>query len=104
MESKAKTREVGAEVEAQLASMRNDIAGLADLVSQLMTKMTAETSDLAKEGLEEAARVGREAASRAKSTAQHATASLEQVIEDKPFASVLIALVIGFLAGSILRR
>ena len=104
MESKAKASEFGAEVEAHLASIRSEIVGLTDVVSQLMAKMTAQTSGLAKEGLEEAARVGREAASRAKSTAQHATASLEQAIEDKPLASVLIALVIGFLAGSIMRR
>jgi ElaB/YqjD/DUF883 family membrane-anchored ribosome-binding protein len=59
---------------------------------------------MAREGFDEFARRGQEAADQLRSKAKEHMASVEHTIEDKPFASVLVALAIGFFVGSVMRR
>jgi ElaB/YqjD/DUF883 family membrane-anchored ribosome-binding protein len=92
------------DIEALIGSVREDIAKLTDAMSQAFATRGAEAGAAAREGLEEAWARGRSAAGRLRSEAGEAAESLEHAIEERPIVAVLIALVLGFLAGSLLRR
>src|SRR5262245_59046329 len=82
-----------AEIEALIGSMREDIAKLTEALSHAFAAKGAEAGAAA-----------RDAAGRLKAEASGAAESLEHAIEERPIVAVLIALVVGFLAGALLRR
>jgi hypothetical protein len=104
METSTKAGKSGADVETHIAAISNDIAKLSDLLTQLLSDKVAETSGAAQDNIAEIARKGREAADHVKSAVQESTTSLEQAIVKQPFIAVLLALIIGLFAGSIMRR
>jgi ElaB/YqjD/DUF883 family membrane-anchored ribosome-binding protein len=83
----------GADIEALIGSMREDIAKLTEALANAFAAKGAETASAA-----------RDAAGRLRQEASGAAESLEHAIEERPIVAVLIALVVGFLAGALLRR
>ena len=96
--------DTSADVEALIGSVREDIAKLTEALSQAFAAKGAEAGAAAREGLEDAWARGRNAAGRLRAEAGDAAESLEHAIEERPLVAVLIALVLGFLAGALLRR
>jgi ElaB/YqjD/DUF883 family membrane-anchored ribosome-binding protein len=93
-----------ADIAALIGAMREDIAKLTEALAHALAAKGAEAGAAAREGLGHALERGRTAASKLKGEASAAAGSLEHAIEERPFASVLIALVLGFFAGALLRR
>ena len=103
-QAKNKSDDPAAELAAQIQEIRDDIGKLSDIVTRLATQKLDETTGMAQEGLEDFARRGQEAADQLRGKAKEHLASVENTIENKPFASVLVALAIGFFVGSVMRR
>ncbi len=103
-QNKTKSDDPAAELAAQIQEIRDDISKLSDIVTRLATQKLDETSGIARDTLDDLARRGQEAADQLRSQAKAHMSSVEHTIEDKPFASVLVALAIGFFVGSVMRR
>lgn len=93
-----------ASIENLIGSVREDIAKLTEALSQALSAKGAEATEAARQRLENALDRGRKVAGELKTNASDAAASLQETIEARPLAAVLIALVVGFFAGSLLRR
>lgn len=96
--------DTAADIENLIGSVREDIAKLTEVLAQALSAKGAEAKDAAREGLEDALGRGRNLADKLKNDASDAAESLQEVIESRPLVAVLIALLVGFFAGSLLRR
>jgi len=99
-----KATEEGADLEQLIGAMRDDIAKLTEALTHAFAAKAHGAADAAKEGFEDVLGRGRAAADRMKGEAEDAAESFHRVIESRPLASVLIALVLGFVAGALTRR
>jgi ElaB/YqjD/DUF883 family membrane-anchored ribosome-binding protein len=97
-------KEAAASIENLIGSVREDIAKLTEALGQALSAKGAEATEAARKRLENALERGRDVAGRMRSEASVATESLQEAIEARPLMAVLIALVVGFFAGSLLRR
>ena len=114
------TRDAGddnafARLEKEMANMRDAIGGLSDQISDAASDIGAVAQEQARRGLRHArANVGSMVndasdrlgvvANRAQSQASSLGNSLEDAIQERPLATVALALGLGFLAGVIWRR
>jgi ElaB/YqjD/DUF883 family membrane-anchored ribosome-binding protein len=114
------TRDAGddnafARLEKEMANMRDAIGGLSDQISDAASDIGAVAQEQARRGLKHArANVGSMVndasdrlgvvANRAQSQASSLGDSLEDAIQERPLATVALALGLGFLAGVIWRR
>jgi ElaB/YqjD/DUF883 family membrane-anchored ribosome-binding protein len=91
-------------LEAELSKLRDDVASLAGTVRDIASDEVHATVDAIRDRLDKAAGEARKAARRAKAGAHDAADALEGAIEEHPFTSILIALGLGFVIGTLLRR
>jgi len=104
-----------ARLEKEMAKMRDAIGGLTDQISDAASDIGAVAQDQAKRGYKHArANVGSMVndasdrlgvvANRAQSQASSLGDSLEEAVQERPLATLALALGLGFLAGVIWRR
>jgi ElaB/YqjD/DUF883 family membrane-anchored ribosome-binding protein len=119
-ERSKETRDTGddsafARLEKEMANMRDAIGGLSDQISDAASDIGAVAQDQARRGLKHArANMGSMVndasdrlgvvANRAQSQASSLGDSLEDAIQERPLATLALALGLGFLAGVIWRR
>jgi ElaB/YqjD/DUF883 family membrane-anchored ribosome-binding protein len=119
-ERSKETRDTGddsafARLEKEMANMRDAIGGLSDQISDAANDIGAVAQDQARRGLKQArANMGSMVndasdrlgvvANRAQSQASSLGDSLEDAIQERPLATLALALGLGFLAGVIWRR
>lgn len=93
-----------ADLERLIGAMRDDITKLTEALTEVFAAKAAGAADAAKEGFEDVLGRGRAAADRIKGEAEEAAESIHRRIEERPLTSILIALVLGFVAGTMTRR
>jgi ElaB/YqjD/DUF883 family membrane-anchored ribosome-binding protein len=114
------TRDTGddnafARLEKEMANMRDAIGGLSDQISDAANDIGAVAQDQAKRGMKHArANMGSMVndasdrlgvvANRAQSQASSLGDSLEDAVQERPLATLALAIGLGFLAGVIWRR
>ena len=114
------TRDTGdddafARLEKEMANMRDAIGGLSDQISDAASDIGAVAQEQARRGLKHArANMGSMVndasdrlgvvANRAQSQASSLGDSLEDAVQERPLATLALALGLGFLAGVIWRR
>ena len=92
------------DIENLIGAVREDIAKLTEVLAQALAAKGSEAKEAARQGLEDALDRGRKIADKLKGEASEAAESLQEMIETKPLMAVLIALFVGFFAGSLFRR
>lgn len=92
------------DVNAQLKTIREDVAKLAELMRDLAGQKADEAKRAAGEEAEKLAGRSRQAAEAAAERARQAAGSVEDYIAEKPVQSALIALLVGVFIGSLSRR
>jgi ElaB/YqjD/DUF883 family membrane-anchored ribosome-binding protein len=113
------TRDTGddafARLEKEMANMRDAIGGLSDQISDAASDIGAVAQEQARRGMKHArANVGSMVndasdrlgvvANRAQSQASSLGDSLEDAVQERPLATLALAIGLGFLAGVIWRR
>src|ERR1700722_5073272 len=112
------TRDTGddnafARLEKEMANMRDAIGGLSDQISDGASDLGAVAQEQARRGMKHArANMGSNDASdrlgvvanRAQSQASSLGDSLEDAVQERPLATLALAVGVGFLAGVIWRR
>ena len=113
------TRDTGddafARLEKEMANMRDAIGGLSDQISDAATDIGAVAQEQARRGMKHArANMGSMVndasdrlgvvANRAQSQASSLGDSLEDAVQERPLATLALAIGLGFLAGVIWRR
>jgi ElaB/YqjD/DUF883 family membrane-anchored ribosome-binding protein len=114
------TRDIGADdafarLEKEMANMRDAIGGLSDQISDAASDIGAVAQEQARRGMKHArANMGSMVndasdrlgvvANRAQSQASSLGDSLEDAVQERPLATLALALGLGFLAGVIWRR
>ncbi len=104
-----------ARLEQEMAKMRDSIAGLSDQISDAASDIGSVAQEQARRGLKNArANMGSMVndasdrlgvvANRAQSQASSVGDSLEDAIQERPLATLALAIGVGFLAGVIWRR
>jgi len=93
-----------AELHQAINAMRDDITKLTEVLTQAFTARAASAAEAAREGFEDVLGRGRAAADRVRGDAEQAADSIHRTIEERPLTAVLIALVLGFVAGALSRR
>ncbi len=91
-------------VEDQIGILRDDVAQLGKLMSELAKDRADRVRGAAAEGAEELLDRSRKAADDATRRARKAVASIEELIEERPVQSALFAFLIGLVVGSMSRR
>jgi ElaB/YqjD/DUF883 family membrane-anchored ribosome-binding protein len=98
------------EIEHDLQAIRDDMTRLAQQVAGLLSAAGSEAlrevkahMDRAKQGLD-AGDSGLEAVDAVRDTAASAVGALEDVVHERPFATLAIAIGLGFLFGAMWRR
>ncbi len=92
------------DLNAQVEILRKDVATLTSLLSEVVTGKAASTAGAAQAELEQWLQKGRDSAGKARNSAEQATATIQETIEERPIAAVLIALAVGYVAGMLSRR
>lgn len=92
------------DLHAQIEVLKTEVTKLTGILSELVTGKANETAEAAQAELDQWLKSGRKAAGQARSSAEQATVSLQEAIEERPFAAVLVALAVGYLAGIVSRR
>ena len=119
-EPSKETRDTGddnafARLEKEMANMRDAIGGLSDQISDAASDIGAVAQDQARRGMKHArANMGSMVndasdrlgvvANRAQSQASSLGDSLEDAVQERPLATLALAIGLGFLAGVIWRR
>jgi ElaB/YqjD/DUF883 family membrane-anchored ribosome-binding protein len=104
-----------ARLEKEMANMRDAIGGLSDQISDAASDIGAVAQDQARRGMKHArANMGSMVndasdrlgvvANRAQSQASSLGDSLEDAVQERPLATLALAIGLGFLAGVIWRR
>ncbi len=92
------------DIEKQLQTIREDVAKLTKLVTQLGEEKLSQSTKSVREEVEslvsDARKTADETAEKVKQTAN----SIEDHINEKPIQSVIMALILGLFIGSISRR
>jgi ElaB/YqjD/DUF883 family membrane-anchored ribosome-binding protein len=119
-ERSSETRDTGddnafARLEKEMANMRDAIGGLSDQISDAASDIGSAAHEQARRGLKHARanmdsiandvsdRLG-DVANRAQSQASTLGDSLEDAIQERPLATLALAIGLGFLAGVVWRR
>lgn len=92
------------DLQEQLAELKSDFVGVADILKKIAAGEINAASDTVKTRAEAAAEKARSAASDAKAQMTEATASARQTIADHPFTAAAIAAAAGFVVGILARR
>lgn len=92
------------DVEAQIKTIRDDVATLTSLLKDLAEDRLEGAKKVAHDEAEELLKKSKDATRHAKHRARQATSSMEEYIAEKPVQSTLIALLIGIFIGSLSRR
>jgi len=92
------------ELEAQIQRLREDFAEMARLLKSLAGEKAAAAGEAVHGETEAQLRRSREAAENVRATAATAGTAIEDHIAATPVQSAVIALLIGFLLGSLSRR
>jgi len=92
------------DLSAQIDVLKTDVAKLTGILSELVSGKAAATVDVAQQELDQWLKKGRSAAAKAKGSADQASASIQEAIEERPVAAVLVALAVGYVAGMLSRR
>ena len=92
------------DVEAQIKTIRDDVATLTSLLKDLAEDRLEGAKNAVHEDADELLRKSRDATRQAGQSARQATSSMEQYITEKPVQSTLIALLVGIVIGSLSRR
>jgi ElaB/YqjD/DUF883 family membrane-anchored ribosome-binding protein len=97
-----------ADIEAQLETLRDDIAKLTQQVGALVTRQVNRQMNRAKakvdSALSDATDTGREAIDAVRDVADTVGEAIEDSLERRPYATLAIVGGIGFLLGAIWRR
>lgn len=91
-------------IEAQISTIRNDIATLTGLLKDLASQKVDDVRKTAKGEADDLLKRSREAADEATAKAKEAAGSVEGYISEKPVQATLIALLVGIFIGSLSRR
>jgi ElaB/YqjD/DUF883 family membrane-anchored ribosome-binding protein len=92
-----------AQLEAEFAKLRNDVASLAEAVKDVAATEAKGVSEALLNSWDRA-KQARKASKRARKEALDAAETLQTNIEEHPISSILIALGVGVVVGMILRR
>jgi ElaB/YqjD/DUF883 family membrane-anchored ribosome-binding protein len=92
------------DVEDQMRVIRDDIATLARLMTEIGEGKAGETRDKALAEASALLERSRAAVDEGRARARETAATVEDYIHDKPVQSTLIALGVGFLVGLMTRR
>ena len=104
MSSASTPRPEAEDLQQQLKTLRNDVAGLAETIKGLAASRAADASRAVHEPADDLVGRTREMAEGAPERAKGAVTTLEDPIAEKPVQSALIALLIGIVIGSLGRR
>lgn len=92
------------DIEDQIKAIRDDVVGLGALLKTIASEKVAQAGDAAQGEAEDIMRKARQATEDAAQRAKNAAATLEDHITEKPIQAAFIALIIGFVLGSLGRR
>jgi ElaB/YqjD/DUF883 family membrane-anchored ribosome-binding protein len=92
------------DIETQINTIRNDVATLTALLKDLASQKVDEVRKTALDEAEDLLKRSHEAADEATAKAKTAAGSVEGYISEKPVQATLIALLVGFVIGSLSRR
>jgi ElaB/YqjD/DUF883 family membrane-anchored ribosome-binding protein len=102
--SAGKSNVAAADIEEQIKTIRDDVANLSKLIMQLGEDKVSEAVKTARDEAEELLNRSRRMADEATDRAKKTAGSVEDYIAEKPIQSAMIALLVGFLIGSMSRR
>jgi ElaB/YqjD/DUF883 family membrane-anchored ribosome-binding protein len=102
--AKSSSEQDYAQLEAEFAKLRTDVASLAEAVRDVATSEAKGVSDALLNGLDGAAKQARRASKRVRKEALDAADTFQTSIEEHPISSILIALGVGVVVGMIMRR
>ena len=92
------------DLQDQLAELRADFVGVADILKKIAAGEINAASDTVKARAEKAADRAKAAASDARAQIDDATATARQTISNNPFTAAAIAAAAGFVVGILARR
>ncbi len=92
------------DLEAQIATLKSDVAALTDTLSDYGSTQTAHLSEAAADTFNSAKKAGAETAEQVKQQARNAYAGAEKTVRANPASSVGIAAGVGFLVGILASR
>jgi ElaB/YqjD/DUF883 family membrane-anchored ribosome-binding protein len=92
------------DVDEQIKAIRNDVADLTRLLKELAESKASAAGKAFENEAEDLKHRAQEAAEDVARRARSAASSIEEQILEKPIQSTLIALLVGFLIGSLGRR
>lgn len=92
------------DIEDQIKVIRDDVSKLTKLIMELGEDKVSEAVKSARGEAEDLFNKSRRMAGEASDRARQTAGSVEDYIAEKPFQSAMIALLIGFLIGSMSRR
>ena len=101
---KAAETDIGKEIAAELAQIRQDVAALGKTLGQYGKARIGALPDLATESSEEAIKNARRALKEIRREMNAIEAGLEKRVAEHPAQSLLIALGLGFLVAFLIRR
>ena len=92
------------ELQAQIETLKEDLAAIGATLAELVKSGAREGRSKVEQAADDYRRKGAEQADEALKEARAYGEALEEKIVQNPFAAVLVALGLGFLAGLITRR
>lgn len=104
MRTNGSVDETSADLAAQIAALKADVAALTATLADYGRARTAQFETSAQESLEMAKKMGAETAAQARQQARDVYAGAEKTVRANPAASVGIAAGLGFLAGLLSAR
>lgn len=104
MAQATKRNVTSADVEDQLATIREDVSKLTKLVVEMGKEKVDESTKAAREGADDILSRAKRSAENAARQAKEKTASIEEHIIERPIQSAIVALLIGIFIGSMSRR
>ena len=102
--AKASSEHDYAQLEAEFAKLRNDVASLAEAVKDVAATEAKGVSEALLNSWDSAAKQARRASKRVRKEAADVAETFQTNIEEHPISSILIALGVGVVVGMILRR
>lgn len=100
-QAKAKSYE---DLESEIGQLRADISQLSETLQKIVSAEVDTTKARVRAGLDSAARSAARKAGEARARFDESAEELEGLVRDRPFASLAVALGVGFVVGTILRR
>jgi ElaB/YqjD/DUF883 family membrane-anchored ribosome-binding protein len=102
--AKGSTEHDYAQLEAEFAKLRTDVASLAQAVKDVAASEAKGVSEALLSSWDGATKQARRVSKRVRNDAHDAADNLQASIEEHPISSILVALGVGVVVGMILRR